>query len=307
MPGWHVWCGSLVENPGGGFSLFYSCWPVSQGHEGWVTHSQIWRAEGPAPWGPFSGSQPVLVPDGNTTWDADNFHNVTVKEFNGRYYLYYTGNNGNGDWWIHRNNQRIGLAVADSPSGPWSRSPAPLLDISSSSWDSLCIANPSVVQTPGGGFIMIYKGVTAGDLPYGSKVLHGMAFADRPDGPFRKHPEPIFQINGSRFAFEDPHIWCESGRFRCLMKDMAGLPGSCPRATLLFESPDAIEWDTAQFQLVATPHLETPEGRVERVDRLERPACFHYREGLCLSFAVKPLGEAASYLVFAPNFLPTRS
>jgi hypothetical protein len=91
------------------------------------------------------------------------------------------------------------------------------------------------------------------------------------------------------------------------MKDMAGLPGSCPRATLLFESPDAIEWDTAQFQLVATPHLETPEGRVERVDRLERPACFHYREGLCLSFAVKPLGEAASYLVFAPNFLPTRS
>ena len=25
----------------------------------------------------------------------------------GKYHLYYTGNYGNGDWWTHRNHQRI--------------------------------------------------------------------------------------------------------------------------------------------------------------------------------------------------------
>jgi hypothetical protein len=307
MPGWHVWCGSVLENPDGSFSLYFSCWPESLGHDGWVTHSQIWRAEGEFPWGPFHHPEVVFAGAESRSWDADNFHNVTVKPFGGRYFLYYTGNFGNGEWWVHRNNQRIGVAVADAPRGPWRRAAEPVLDITPDSWDSLCVANPSVTATPDGRFMMIYKGVTSGDLPYGSRVLHGVAFAGRPDGPFRKAGGALFEVSDIPFPFEDPHVWFRNGRFRCLMKDMTGRPGSCPRATLLFESPDGLHWPTDDYRLVATPHLQMPGGEIVRVEKLERPGYFSHPELSCLSFAVKPEGEAASFLVFAPGRVSERA
>jgi len=307
MPGWHVWCGSVVEHPTGVFNLFYSCWPETEGHEGWVTHSEIWRAEGPCPWGPFTNPAVVFAGCGRRTWDADNFHNVTVKKIGGRFFMYYTGNFGNGDWWVHRNNQRIGVAVADSTAGPWKRSPQAILDVSPDSWDSLCVANPSVTTTPDGRVMMIYKGVTSGDLPYGSQVLHGVAFSDSPEGPFRKVKDPLFQVPGSRFPFEDPHVWHADGFFRCLMKDMVGLPGSCARATLLFESEDGVHWPCENYRLVATPHLESSDGAITKVSRLERPAYFLHAEQPCLSFAVKPEGDGASFLVFVPGRVSARA
>ncbi len=304
MAGWHVWCGSIVANPGGGFSLFFSAWPEAEGHEGWVTHSEIWRATAPEPFGPFQNPEPVLSASDSGVWDADNFHNVTVRHFEGRYFLYYTGNRGNGDWWVHRNNQRIGVAVADSPSGPWRRRAEPLIDVSPDSWDSLCIANPAVAPAASGGYMMIYKGVTSGDLPFGTRVLHGLAFADMPDGPFTKSHQPLFDVPGVRFPFEDPHIWRGAdGRFRCLMKDMFGLEGSAPRATLLFESENGVDWDFQKFGLIATPHLLLEDGAVLTVDRLERPAYFDHPEMGCLSFAVKPLGDEPSFLVLVPRVL----
>lgn len=307
LPGWHVWCGSVLQNPSGNYSLYFSCWPVDHGFDGWVTHSQIWRAVGSNPWGPFSHPHVVFSPAKSPAWDADNFHNVTVKQFGSRYFMYYTGNFGNGEWWVHRNNQRIGVAAADSPEGPWYRSQLPLLDVSPDSWDSLCVANPSVTPTPDGRVMMIYKGVTAGDLPYGSRVLHGVALADRPEGPFVKNPMPLFQIPGSQFPFEDPYIWFAEGRYRCLMKDMVGLPGSFPRATLLFESKDGVNWPMDDYRLVGTPHLETSDNGIVRVDRLERPSYFRHPEKPCLSFAVKPMGDGASFLVFLPSSVTARA
>lgn len=306
MPDWHVWCGSVAGNGDGTFSLFFSCWPLARGHDGWVTHSEIWRAEGPTPWGPFENPQAVFSRSDDPAWDAHNFHNVTVKNFDGRSYMYYTGNHGNGEWWVHRNAQRIGVAVADSPRGPWSRRNAPLIDISPESWDSLCVANPSVTRGPDGRVIMIYKGVTAGDLPYGSRVLHGMAIARHPEGPFAKVDAPLFQVPGSRFPFEDPHVWFSGDRCHCLMKDMAGLEGSCPRATLLFESEDGLDWPADTYRLIATPHLLRPDGTILKVDRLERPAYFSHESQPSLSFAVKPEGDGASFLVFSPGPIASR-
>ena len=33
------------------------------------------------------------------------------------------------EWWVHRNHQRIGVATADHPGGPWTRRDTPLLDV----------------------------------------------------------------------------------------------------------------------------------------------------------------------------------
>lgn len=304
LPGWHVWCGSVVENPSGsGFSLFFSCWPGERGHDGWVTHSEIWRAEGPTPTGPFGNPQVIWSRRAERSWDADNFHNVTVRRFQGRYYMYYTGNHGDGAWWSHRNNQRIGVAVADRPEGPWTRLINPLIDVSPDAWDSLCVTNPTVAARPEGGYLILYKGVTLGDLPYGTRVLHGAAWSEQPDGPFHKLEDPVFDVVGSRFAFEDPYLWFEGGRYHCLMKDMAGLDGSYPRATLLFHSADGLQWDTDHYRVIATPHLRAEDGTVVAVDKLERPAYFPHPTTPMLSFAVKPLGDGLSYLIFSAGRL----
>lgn len=305
--GWHVWCGSVQALPGGGYALFYSRWPASRGFDAWVDRSEIARAEGPTPWGPFAFAETVFTREDSDAWDAHNFHNVTVRAFEGRYYLYYTGNRGDGDWWDHRNHQRIGVAVADSLRGPWERLPRPVIDTSPGSWDDLCVANPSVADTSDGRYLMVYKGVTDGPRPFGSRVLHGMAFAPRPDGPFEKTGGPCFQIPGVKFAFEDPFLWREGALYRCLMKDMNGVPGSRKCATLLFESADGLNWDPARFRLVATPHLRhvAPDGTatIEEVERLERPSYFRDARHASLSFAVKPVSDEASFLVFKPGVL----
>lgn len=305
--GWHVWCGSIQALPDGRYTLFYSRWRVEHGFEAWVDRSEIARAEGPNPWGPFVHVETVLTREDSSAWDAHNFHNVTVRAYGERFYLYYTGNYGDGDWWDHRNHQRIGVAVADSLLGPWRRLDRPVIDISSTSWDSLCVANPSVTDTPDGRYLMVYKGVTDGPRPFGARVLHGMAFADSPEGPFVKKPQPCFQIPGAKFAFEDPFLWREGALYRCLMKDMNGVPGSRKCATLLFESTDGVTWTPDRFRLIATPHLSHPgtgaEPLIEEVERLERPSYFRVGTTATTSFAVKPFDERPSFLVFKPGIL----
>lgn len=305
--GWHVWCGSVQALPEGGYTLFYSRWPISYGFEAWVDRSEIARAEGPSPWGPFTYVETVLTRENTGAWDAHNFHNVTVRHYEGRYFLYYTGNYGDGDWWDHRNHQRIGVASASSLRGPWKRLGSPIINTDPASWDSLCVANPSITDTTDGRYLMVYKGVTDGPRPFGSRVLHGMAFSDKPDGPFLKTGEPCFQIPGAKFAFEDPFLWREGSRYRCLMKDMNGVPGSRKCATLLFESSDGVNWPPDRFRLIATPHLlnRSSDGTItsEEVERLERPSYFRGAEGGCLSFAVKPFNDSPSFLIFKPETL----
>ena len=162
------------------------------------------------------------------------------------------------------------------------------------------MANPAVTATPDGRFLMIYKGVTSGNLPFGSRVLHGLAMADHPAGPFVKKPAPVFVLHGEEFPFEDPHIWQEGGKYFCLLKDMVGLRGSFPRATLLFESADGVNWRMEDYRLIATPHVRDEDGTVLSMDKLERPAYFAHATLPMLSFAVKPPGDGLSYIVFCP-------
>ena len=304
MPGHHVWDGAIIENPSGGYALFFSRWPLAEGHEGWIDFSEICRAQGPEPWGPYEFVETVCAREDTDAWDAHNYHNVSLKKFRGRYYLYYTGNRGNGDWWDHRNHQRIGVASADSIAGPWKRLPHPVIDIDPLSWDSLCVANPSVTEMPEGGYLMIYKGVTDGPRPFGSRVLHGLARAEDPAGPFKKIDAPLFDVKGEKFPFEDPCLWHDGTSYRCLMKDMKAVVAPLPCCTVEFKSNDGICWDIENCRLVTAPFLKLDDGSIRHVERLERPHYFSDPLKPCFSFAVKPHGEEESFLVFKPGAPP---
>lgn len=279
-PEFNIWCGSVVEGDDGKFHMFYSRWPRSTGHNAWVTHSEIARAVSDSPFGPFRHAEVVLPERDRKYWDGACTHNPTVVRIGGRFYLYYMGNTGDrektqGLNWQHRNNQRIGVAVADRPDGPWTRFDKPLIDISPdpNAPDALATNNPTVVERPDGGVLMIYKAVAKrGPLPFGGPVVHLAAVADSPLGPFTKQPRQIFTGKGQFFAAEDPFIWHDGRRYLAIVKDMGGHFTGVNPSLALFESSDGLtDWHPAAHVLVSGLQVTRPDGSVWKLRKLERP------------------------------------
>ncbi|MCC5928652.1 MAG: glycoside hydrolase family protein [Cyclobacteriaceae bacterium] len=198
----YIWCGKIVNSHiDQKYHLFYSRWPREYGFAAWVTSSEVAHAVSDSPFGPFEHKDVALPHRGSDHWDGMYTHNPTVHFFNGKYYIYYTGNIGDGKItspklnWTHRNNQRIGVAIAEDPNGPWQRFDHPIIDVSedSTAHDAQMIANPSVTQMPDGRFLMVYKAVAKQrPQPFGGPVVHLTAIADKPEGPFVKQNKPIF-------------------------------------------------------------------------------------------------------------------
>ena len=124
LPGWVVWCGSMIPGWDGKYYLLFSLWEEKYGFEGWMQHSKIGCAVAEDPMGPYRFQGIVLEGSGiSGAWDRDVVHNPWIIGHDGRFYLFYTGNYGNGDYRDHGRHQRIGLAVAPHPAGPWKRGP----------------------------------------------------------------------------------------------------------------------------------------------------------------------------------------
>lgn len=275
MEDYYVWCGTLARTADGMFHLLFSRWPRAKGFSAWVTHSEIAHATATDPLGPYEYQGVVLAGAGGDTWDRDVTHNPTVIFARGKYYLYYMGNFGNGEYWNHRNHQRIGVAVADHPGGPWKRFDHPVLDVSPGSWDGLMTSNPSVCECPDGRFLMLYKGVAEGAPPKGGAVLCGAAFANDPLGPFEKVPGPVIVNPEDEWAVEDAFVWWQEERFWCLIKDFQGyFTHSEKGATALFVSEDGIKWRPAEQPLAVRRMIRWEDGEEQPVANLERPQLF---------------------------------
>jgi hypothetical protein len=293
MPGHLTWGGSMVRTPDGLCHLYVSRWPRTCGHNGWVTHSEIVHAVADDPLGPYRFHDVALGRRRGEHWDRDVAHNPTVLRQKGRFYLYYTGNHGNGEYWDHRNHQRIGVAVASRPEGPWERFDAPLLDVNPSGWDALITTNPSCTPMPDGRFLLMYKAAgRRAPLPMGGPVLHGVAFADSPLGPFRRHPAPLFAAGDANFPAEDPFVWSGAGRLYAILKDQGRFYSAEERALVLFESGDGRDWRAAADPVVVTRTIALEEGGKRTFHRLERPQLY-CEEGVprVLFCAVKPRRE----------------
>jgi predicted GH43/DUF377 family glycosyl hydrolase len=277
-PGYIVWCGTVVRDDSGKYHMLYSRWPSKLGHYAWVTHSEVAHAVADRPLGPYKFVGVALPARGKKFWDGLCTHNPTVVKFGSKYYLYYMGNTGDGKAiaktlnWTHRNNQRIGVAVADNPAGPWTRSDTPLITPTPGFHDALCLANPSVTEGPNGGYLMVYKAVgDNGKKPFGGPVVHIVATSNTPTGPFKKHPKPVFTSPGSSFAAEDPYIWRGTDRYWAIVKDFSGNFTKSGTSLALFDSPDGLTWKPATHTLVSTLDLKWTDGTAQKLMKLERP------------------------------------
>jgi hypothetical protein len=221
--GYYVWCNSPVAGPDGKIHLFYSRWVSTKGMGGWIRGSEIAHAVAEHPEGPFEYVETVLAPRPGA-WDATTCHNPLIKEYNGRYYLFYMGNsNGKTD------TKRIGLAVADSLNGPWKRPDACLLEPGASgAWDDHCTTNPAWIPDRKGKFWLYYKSWNTKEYETGTGAVrgnrkYGLALADNPEGPYVKYegnPVIDFSSRGNNAQLEDAFVWEQKKKIMMIARDM---------------------------------------------------------------------------------------
>jgi hypothetical protein len=249
---WYVWGGGIVRTEDGTCHYLFARWPRERGFNAWVTHSEIAHATSPEPLGPWTIHGTVLGRRPGA-WDADSLYNPTIHEFDGKYYLYYTGNYGCGEYWDNRNHQRVGIAVADHPAGPYQRFDHPLLDVTKGSHDHLMTGCPTVARRPDGTYFLIYKGVSEGPMPFGGEVRMSVATANHPAGPFTKHPVTVFATPDAKFPSDDNFIWWQDDRFYAIVKDQGGFFADHGegKTLVLFESADGFDWRLSEHSLVS--------------------------------------------------------
>jgi hypothetical protein len=287
-PKWDIWCGAPIKGDDGKYHLFYSRWPAKDGFDpGWAIHSEIAYAVADQPLGPYRfvnvalPARGINPATGKEYWDGEVTHNPNILRQNGRYYLFYMGNHGPGDYAIHRNNQRIGVAVADRPEGPWKRFDHPIIDVSANpaDFDSLCVTNPAATVRPDGSILLIYKGVTqqAGNR-MGGAVRFGAALAGSPEGPYIKQQGHIFELaqpdRHTWMLAEDPYIWFSRSygmRYYAIARDAAGYFSGSRGGVAMFQSEDGLHWQPTLHPKVLGNSFLWADGHSSG-RRIERPA-----------------------------------
>ncbi|WP_435896181.1 family 43 glycosylhydrolase [Oceaniferula spumae] len=120
------------------------------------------------------------------SWEGESVFTPNILVAEGRYWLFYTGVSkkyGKG----FNPDSKIGLAVSDSPDGPWERIDAnPVITNSKNKedFDSHLIDDACLIVRDGK-YWCYYKGRQLGKGP--GQTQMGVAIAEKPQGPYVKH------------------------------------------------------------------------------------------------------------------------
>ena len=281
MEDFWTWCGSVVEDDCGLFHMFASAWEKSVPFApNWLTNSRIVRAESPVPEGPYTYCGDVLPPRHASFWDGRMTHNPTIHRWNDLYLLFYTGTTfsepppGPGDvvseemYQACRSRQRIGLAVAESPEGPWRRPDGPCLEPRSGHWDSFMMTNPAPCVLPNGGILLLYK--SSGDAA--GPIRYGVAKAESPMGPFRRvGPDGPIVFDQPDVAYEDAYVWLQGDQFQMLFNDLSGVFTGEARAGAHAISGDGVHWRLNDPSKAYSRRVRWSDGTVTTQGSVERP------------------------------------
>jgi len=147
------------------------------------------------------------------TFDSQATFTPNILCAKGKYYLFYTGvkpTPGRTDGVFENNSTTditaIGVAVAGSPDGPFRRvSKEPVLKVSvePEKFDSYRVDDAALLKRSGK-YWLYYKGRSRIHGVHGpGRTRMGIAFADKPEGPYTKHNSPI--LSGSHEVLIWPH------------------------------------------------------------------------------------------------------
>ncbi len=131
----------------------------------------------------------AIARGGAGAWDEQSVFTPNIMVAQGKYWLFFTAvpkpfnNDGN-----KVTKSAIGAAVSDSPDGPWEKLPGnPILRCSDdpADFDSMRVDDACLIVRDGK-YWLYYKGRQWDNTPANTKM--GVAIADRPQGPYVKHP-----------------------------------------------------------------------------------------------------------------------
>jgi len=124
---------------------------------------------------------------GKDDWDENGVFTPTILAAEGSYYLFYTAVPKPFTQEEPPTPTAIGIAVADSPDGPWTKfEENPVLKTGSpGKWDS-CRVDDACLVVREGKYWLYYKGRELGLSPAQTKM--GLAIAEKPIGPYVKYP-----------------------------------------------------------------------------------------------------------------------
>jgi len=276
-----IWCGSVIKDKNGKFYMFYSRWPRKDGHQSWIYNSEIALAKADKPEGPYKHVKVLLPARGAQYWDGVVTHNPYITAYKGKYYLYYMGTTGTSErnptnWWVQRNHQRIGVAVATDIEGEWKRFDKPVLsnnENDTTAYDAMLVSNPAITYNNKGGVLMVYKQVCKNGTLKGGRVRFGVATAKSPLGPFTKHPNSIFESKDGKSTHmeaEDPFIWFQKGYYYAIVRDVVGKFTGDAGALALMVSKNGIDWEPAKHPLVIGSSFAWTDGTQSGI-AIERP------------------------------------
>lgn len=275
IDGYYVWCNSPIIDDDGKVHVFFSRWIAKKGMGGWINGSEICRAVGDNPEGPFEYVETILSPRPGY-FDATTCHNPSIKKVDGKYALFYMGNSNE-----KTNTKRIGLALADSLNGPWKCPDKPLLEAGAEgAWDDHCTTNPAFVKHPSGKYWLYYKSWNTHDYetdtgPIKGNRKYGLAIADALEGPYIKHggnPLIDFSSKGNNTQLEDAFVWLDKKRFNFLARDMGWFNHE---DGILMDSKGGLKWSTPKIAYYGAEHygIQQPPAppHLKKYGRFERP------------------------------------
>ncbi|WP_242120675.1 glycoside hydrolase family protein [Aestuariivivens sediminicola] len=309
-----VWGGSVLKGTDGRYHMLYNTWEcgdsVPEFTNSWVLHSKIAYAVSDYPDKEFKFQKIVLqgrrFEGDSTAWDAQMVTNPHVKEFDGKYYLYYVGSvdpgiqpiGSKGEKLNKRNRvqqtQKLGvIAFKDFDallSGDFVRPDQPLLsprtrvketnvvdpspEGTKPKPDNIIVVNPSVIRRPSDGKYLLYFKGNFYDPHW--RGVHGVAIADTPIGPFTATDHFVFDIrnaDGTIANGEDPYVWYHHGhqKFYVVLKDFTGKITFNKPGLALLESVDGIAWTKPNNSFFMKKEVVLKNGDTIKMNRLERP------------------------------------
>jgi len=126
----------------------------------------------------------VIAKGEKGAWDESSVFTPNILVEDGKYYLFFTGTSKAKK---PKPDSQIGVAISDSPEGPFVRSEAnPVIKRSEvkEDFDSHLIDDACLLKREGK-YWMYYKGRQIGRSP--SQTQMGLAIAENPEGPYVKH------------------------------------------------------------------------------------------------------------------------
>lgn len=278
MEGFWVWCGSVIAGDDGKFHMYAARWPRDLPFfEGYTVASEVVHATSATPEGPYQFESVVLPDRGEEFWDGRMTHNPTVIRWGDSYCLLYIGATFAGarpDGDALRSGAsdvpdrsystiRIGMAVADSPVGPWVRSDVPVLDVRPDHWDSTVTTNPAPCLCPDGSLLLCYRSNING---VGCRL--GMAKSPAVGEPFSRVVEgPIL----GNMHIEDPFIWWVDDHYEMVAKDLSGKVTGELHAGVHAWSHDGLSWSACDPPKAFSRTVRWDDGSSSCQGSLERP------------------------------------